>query len=86
MTLPTMWNTHAKRRAQARKPLLRELPTELQSLQKNAQIKLHSGNGVVIRYLVLNVKRAPTNRLPVRKALAYLIPRQTIAAHPEQPN
>ena len=41
---------------------------------------MYKGNGVVIRYLVLNVKRAPTNNPAVRKALAYLMPRQDIAS------
>ena len=55
-------------------------PTELGSLGKTKGIVVHKGNGVVIRYLVLNVKQAPTDNLAVRKALAYLIPRQTIAS------
>jgi peptide/nickel transport system substrate-binding protein len=55
-------------------------PTELASLSKEKGIVVHSGNGVVIRYLVFNVKRAPFNNLAVRKALAYLIPRQDIAS------
>jgi peptide/nickel transport system substrate-binding protein len=55
-------------------------PTELQSLGKASGIKVHTGNGVVIRYLVFDVKRPPTNNLAVRKAVAYLIPRQTIAS------
>ena len=40
---------------------------------------MHAGDGVVIRYLVFNPTRAPTNNPAVRKAIAYLIPRQTIA-------
>jgi peptide/nickel transport system substrate-binding protein len=55
-------------------------PTELASLSKEKGIVVHSGNGVVIRYLVFNVKRAPFNNLAVRKALAYLMPRQDIAS------
>jgi peptide/nickel transport system substrate-binding protein len=54
-------------------------PTELLSLQKTKGIKVHKGSGATIRYLVLNVDRAPTNKLAVRKAMAYLVPRQTIA-------
>jgi peptide/nickel transport system substrate-binding protein len=54
-------------------------PTELLSLGKASGIKVHTGNGVVIRYLVFNPTRAPTNNIAVRKAIAYLIPRQTIA-------
>jgi len=55
-------------------------PTELQSLGKTKGIVVHSGNGVVIRYLVFNVKTAPFNNLAVRQALAYLMPRQDIAS------
>ena len=54
-------------------------PTELLSLGKASGIKVHSGNGVVIRYLVFNPTRAPTNNIAVRKAIAYLMPRQTIS-------
>jgi peptide/nickel transport system substrate-binding protein len=54
-------------------------PTELASLAKAKGIAVHSGNGVVIRYMVFNMKRAPTNNLAVRKAIAYLMPRQSIA-------
>jgi peptide/nickel transport system substrate-binding protein len=55
-------------------------PTELTSLGKTSGIVVHSGNGVVIRYLVFNVKTAPFNNLAVRQALAYVFPRQTIAS------
>jgi peptide/nickel transport system substrate-binding protein len=54
-------------------------PTEYASLGKASGIKVWKGNGVAIRYLVLSVKRPPTNKLAVRKALAYLMPRQDIA-------
>jgi len=54
-------------------------PTELQSLGKASGIKVHTGPGVVIRYMVFNPTRAPTNNIAVRKAIAYLMPRQTIA-------
>jgi peptide/nickel transport system substrate-binding protein len=54
-------------------------PQEYASLGETSGITVYKGNGVVIRYLVLNVKRPPTNSLAVRKALAYLMPRQTIA-------
>jgi peptide/nickel transport system substrate-binding protein len=55
-------------------------PTEVQSLGRASGIKVHAGNGVVIRYLVFNPTRAPTNNPAVRKAIAYLMPRQTIAS------
>src|SRR5579885_1895511 len=54
-------------------------PTELASLKKEKGIVVHSGHGVVIRYLVFNVARPPFNNLAVRKAIAYLMPRQDIA-------
>ena len=54
-------------------------PTELTSLTKAKGLKVHTGPGGLIRYLVFNVKRAPTNNPAVRKAIAYLMPRQQIA-------
>jgi peptide/nickel transport system substrate-binding protein len=55
-------------------------PTELGALQKTKNIVVHKGSGATIRYLVLNVKMAPTDKLAVRKAIAYLMPRQAIAS------
>jgi peptide/nickel transport system substrate-binding protein len=55
-------------------------PTEYQSLRSASGIKVHTGNGASIRYLVLNTKMEPTNHLAVRRAIAYLMPRQTIAS------
>jgi len=55
-------------------------PTELISLGKTGGIKVHKGPGATIRYLVLSTSRAPTNKLGVRRAIAYLMPRQTIAS------
>ncbi len=55
-------------------------PTELTSLGKTKGIVVHKGNGVIIRYLVFNVARPPFNNVNVRKAIAYLMPRQTIAS------
>ena len=54
-------------------------PTELGSLEKESSLVVHKGNGSEIRYLVMNVKRAPTNQAGVRKAIAYLMPRKSIA-------
>jgi peptide/nickel transport system substrate-binding protein len=54
-------------------------PTELVSLRKAKGIRVHVGNGAVIRYMALSMTRPPTNNVAVRKALAYLMPRQAIA-------
>jgi peptide/nickel transport system substrate-binding protein len=55
-------------------------PQEIASLGKTKGFTVHSGHGVAIRYLVFNVKRAPFNNINVRRAIAYLMPRQTIAS------
>jgi peptide/nickel transport system substrate-binding protein len=55
-------------------------PTELRSLGSTKGIKVHKGNGSNIRYLVLNVTRTPTDKLAVRQAIAYLMPRKAIAS------
>ena len=55
-------------------------PTELRSLQSARGIRVHAGSGSEIRYFVMNVTRPPTNNIAVRRALAYLFPRQAIAA------
>jgi peptide/nickel transport system substrate-binding protein len=55
-------------------------PTELQSLQHTSGIIVHQGKGAVIRYLVLNMRIAPTDKLGVRKAIAYLMPRGNITS------
>jgi peptide/nickel transport system substrate-binding protein len=54
-------------------------PTELGSLARNRNVRVHQGQGAVIRYLVLNVEREPFNSVNVRRALAYMMPRQAIA-------
>jgi peptide/nickel transport system substrate-binding protein len=60
-------------------------PTELISLQKEKGITVHVGAGAGIRYLVMDVGSAaqkvgvPTDNIAVRKAIAYLLPRQTIS-------
>jgi peptide/nickel transport system substrate-binding protein len=54
-------------------------PTELTSLQKARGIRVYTGPGGLIRYLTFNVTREPTNNIAVRKAVAYLMPRQAIA-------
>ena len=46
---------------------------------KASGIKVHTGPGGLDPLLVFNVKRAPTNNPAVRKAVAYLMPRQAIA-------
>ncbi len=55
-------------------------PTELGSLAENKNVRVFQGQGAAIRYLVMNVERPPFNNLSVRKAMAYLIPRQSIAS------
>jgi peptide/nickel transport system substrate-binding protein len=55
-------------------------PTELASLRRANGLRVYSGQGAVIRYLVLNVDREPTNNIAVRRALAYAFPRQAIAS------
>jgi peptide/nickel transport system substrate-binding protein len=55
-------------------------PTELRSLDRNRSLRVYQGPGAVIRYLVLNVEREPFNNIAVRRALAYLMPRQAIAS------
>jgi peptide/nickel transport system substrate-binding protein len=55
-------------------------PTELKSLESNGDLAVHKGSGSAIRYLVLNVNQPPTNQLAVRQAIAYLMPRASIAS------
>jgi peptide/nickel transport system substrate-binding protein len=55
-------------------------PTEIAAMEKESSLAVHQGQGVVIRYLVFNVKRPPFNNVNVRKAIAYLMPRQEIAS------
>jgi peptide/nickel transport system substrate-binding protein len=55
-------------------------PTELASLAKARNVRVYQGQGAVIRYLVLNVAREPFNNIAVRRAVAYMIPRQAIAS------
>jgi peptide/nickel transport system substrate-binding protein len=55
-------------------------PQELNALRRNRNIRVHSGVGVVIRYLNFNVAREPFNNVAVRRAIAYLMPRKQIAS------
>jgi peptide/nickel transport system substrate-binding protein len=55
-------------------------PTEITSLQKQKGLRVYTGAGGRIRYLVMNVVREPANNIAVRRAIAYLMPRQTIAS------
>jgi peptide/nickel transport system substrate-binding protein len=55
-------------------------PTELGSLAENMSVKVYQGQGAAIRYIVMNVKRPPFNNVAVRRAMAYLVPRQSIAS------
>lgn len=54
-------------------------PTEITSLQKQKGLRVYSGAGGRIRYLTMNVTREPANNLAVRRAIAYLMPRKSIA-------
>ncbi len=54
-------------------------PTELTSLAEAKGVRVYTGPGGLIRYLVFNVTREPTSNIAVRKAVAYLMPRQAIA-------
>jgi peptide/nickel transport system substrate-binding protein len=56
-------------------------PTELQALGRANGIVVHKGRAAVIRYLVLNMKIGATDKLAVRKAIAYLMPRGQIAGN-----
>ena len=53
-------------------------PTELSALGRERGIIVHKGRAAVIRYLVLNMRIPPTDKLAVRKAIAYLLPRNNI--------
>jgi peptide/nickel transport system substrate-binding protein len=55
-------------------------PTEVGSLLKNRNVRVYQGPGSVIRYLVMNVTREPFDNIAVRRAMAYLMPRQAIAS------
>ena len=55
-------------------------PTEITSLQKQKGLRVYSGAGGRIRYLTMNVTRQPANNIAVRRAVAYLMPRQAIAS------
>ena len=54
-------------------------PNEITSLQKQKGLRVYNGPGGRIRYLTMNVTRAPANNIAVRQAVAYLMPRQAIA-------
>ncbi len=55
-------------------------PTELASLAENKNVKVYQGQGAEIRYLVMNVERPPFDNISVRRAMAYMIPRQSVAS------
>ena len=54
-------------------------PTDISSLRGQSGLKVVEGQGIEIRYLVFNVKLPPSNQLAVRRSIAYLIDRQSIA-------
>ncbi len=55
-------------------------PTEITSLQRQKGLRVYQGAGGRIRYLTLNVTRDPAKNIAVRHAIAYLMPRQSIAS------
>mgnify|MGYP000185011524 CR=1 FL=1 len=56
-------------------------PTDIQALRQNAgdEMRIVTGKGTVIRYLVFNLELEPGNSHAVRKAAAYLMDRGAIA-------
>ena len=54
-------------------------PTDIQSLRGNSNVKIITGNGAEIRYVVFNTKLTPVNNAAVRRAIAYSINRAAIA-------
>ncbi len=55
-------------------------PTDIASLQKESdKVKVVTGNGIEIRYLVFNTSLPPVNNPAVRQAIAYSIDRDSIA-------
>jgi len=58
-------------------------PTDLKSLasESNKGIKVITGNGTEIRYIVFNVTKPPANQLAVRRAIAQVVDRQAISTN-----
>ena len=54
-------------------------PTDISSLRGQSGLQVVEGQGIEIRYLVFNVKLPPSDQLAVRRSIAYLIDRQSIA-------
>jgi peptide/nickel transport system substrate-binding protein len=56
-------------------------PTDIEALRGESDkgIKVVDGDGTEIRYIVFNVKKAPTDNIAVRKAIAQLIDREAIS-------
>ena len=55
-------------------------PTDIASLQKETdKVKVVTGNGIEIRYMVFNTSLAPVSNAAVRQAIAYSIDRASIA-------
>jgi peptide/nickel transport system substrate-binding protein len=55
-------------------------PTDIASLQKETdKVKVVTGNGIEIRYMVFNTSMAPVDNAAVRQAIAYSIDRASIA-------
>jgi peptide/nickel transport system substrate-binding protein len=54
-------------------------PTDVSSLKGDKGVKIVKGRGTEIRYLVFDLHVSPSKKLAVRKSIAHLINRQSIA-------
>jgi peptide/nickel transport system substrate-binding protein len=54
-------------------------PTDIKSLRSNKNVKVITGDGAETRYIVFNLKLAPSKTAAVRQAIAYSINRAAIA-------
>ncbi len=55
-------------------------PTDIAALQKETdKVKVVTGNGIEIRYMVFNTSLKPVDNVAVRQAIAYSIDRESIA-------
>jgi peptide/nickel transport system substrate-binding protein len=54
-------------------------PTDIKSLSKNKNVRVVTGPGAEIRYMVFNLKLPPADKAAARRAVAYVIDRASIA-------